>query len=331
MDDWDDPKSNKRTIILPPLPPPEDEITEHFQRATAVLVEQLKRDENIIAILLEGSLAYDRVWEFSDVDLILVVKDQKLIHTEWNLCEDGVIFSVLLVERGKFRERIQASTRGAWMHSTLSRSKLLFTRDEGLRDIYEDIAVVGDRDRDLMLMSHFGSTLGALHKAEKFLHHKHQPTYSATWMLGVGWSVMGFLADIEVLLHNDIPMRESLQQALSYNPAFFTEWYVGFSDRPKTMAHVEAALQAMKQYLRDHADACLAPVVAFLRENPGPQGVSDFCRYFEKKISVSAHTFFDMMEWMVHEGRAFKDELPIYVTPKSRGTVNEAAYILNEQ
>jgi len=330
VDDWDTPMRSE--YILPGLAPPADAITEKFQRATAALLEEFKRDENIIAVILEGSLAYDKVWEFSDVDLMLVIKDQKLTTKGWNLCVDDVIFSVSIIERSKFREGAEASTRGGIMHSVLSRSKLLFTRDEGLRNIYEDMAVVGDRDRDLQLMSYLGYALGALHKAEKFLFYKKQPAYAALWLLGSGggWNAFHLLAQIEVFMHNDIPMRESLQQALAYNPAFFEEWYLCFADRPKTMENVSAALDAAKTYLREHADACLAPVIAFMKENPGPQGVSDFCRYFEKKISVDPHTFFDMMEWMVAEGSAFKDILPIHVTPKSRFTVDEAAYILSD-
>ncbi len=39
-----------------------------YRQALGSLIERLKPDTNILAIILEGSMAYDTVWEKSDID-----------------------------------------------------------------------------------------------------------------------------------------------------------------------------------------------------------------------------------------------------------------------
>ena len=43
-------------------------LNELFREALEAFVEKAKRDEQIIAVILLGSLSYDQVWEKSDID-----------------------------------------------------------------------------------------------------------------------------------------------------------------------------------------------------------------------------------------------------------------------
>jgi excinuclease ABC subunit A len=49
-----------------------------FREALRQFVDKIEQDEQVIAAILLGSLSYDQVWEKSDIDLKLIVHDQKL-------------------------------------------------------------------------------------------------------------------------------------------------------------------------------------------------------------------------------------------------------------
>ena len=56
-------------------------------------VERIKNDTSVIALLLYGSLAYGTVWERSDIDVELIVRDGTVRPTGWFFIEEaGVEF-----------------------------------------------------------------------------------------------------------------------------------------------------------------------------------------------------------------------------------------------
>ena len=50
-----------------------------FAAALASLIEEVKRDRSILAAVLCGSLSHDTVWSKSDIDLVLVTVDDRLV------------------------------------------------------------------------------------------------------------------------------------------------------------------------------------------------------------------------------------------------------------
>jgi len=53
---------------------------EIHQRALNNFVNSVKSDPNVIALLLNGSLAYGTVWAKSDIDLLMLIRDEKLFE-----------------------------------------------------------------------------------------------------------------------------------------------------------------------------------------------------------------------------------------------------------
>src|SRR5262245_44411396 len=81
-----------------------DSSTAQFTAALEALVPQLQGDRSILAALLGGSLSHDRVWEKSDIDLLLVTVDDKLVGPSWiSLNADGVNVHAQLMQRAEFR------------------------------------------------------------------------------------------------------------------------------------------------------------------------------------------------------------------------------------
>ena len=69
-------------------------LKERYQSAIDQFIDKIKDDVNIVAVILGGSLAYDVIWEKSDVDLTVVVRDQQLKHETLSVDEDGITFNI---------------------------------------------------------------------------------------------------------------------------------------------------------------------------------------------------------------------------------------------
>ena len=61
-----------------------------FSTALGALVAEIKSDRSILAAMLCGSLSHDAVWAKSDIDLVLVTIDDKLVpQSDVSLGPDG--------------------------------------------------------------------------------------------------------------------------------------------------------------------------------------------------------------------------------------------------
>ena len=108
-------------------------IQKTFTAALDALVEQIKQDRSILAVILCGSLSHDTVWAKSDIDLVLVtIDDRKVDAGDIALYADGVNVHALLMPRTRFRETVEGSVTNSFMHSFLAKGRLLYTHDPSI-------------------------------------------------------------------------------------------------------------------------------------------------------------------------------------------------------
>lgn len=247
------------------------EITELFQAALRQFVDKIEQDDQVIAAILLGSLSYDQVWEKSDIDLKLIVHDQKLRMGYMCFVENEVPINASIQTRDEFKRWIERSVSGSFNHSMLVRSKLLFTKDPTISEYFDEIRYVGKRDRQLQLLRLSGYTLSLLAKAEKWLYVKRDYVYSAFWII----RMVDVLAQIEVIAHDDVPMRESVRQAMAYYPSFFETLYTNMVCGQVTEPIVQNAVNLINEYLNERAEMLFQPILAFLKEEADVRTVTD--------------------------------------------------------
>lgn len=297
----------------------DEDLTMRYRAALDTLVEKLRQDRYILAAILFGSLSYDRVWRKSDIDLLLIGRDEKKPAKGFSLAEDGINIHASLFPRSKFKEAIEGSLQGSFMHSTFSRSTLLFSHDETIAEYYENVFKVGAHDQQMMAMRAACGALYYLAKTEKWFYVKKDYPYTFMWLT---WTVNS-LADVETLLHGEIPGREVLQQAIKINPDFFNAVYTDLTDLPKTRARLQKAIDRVNGYLDERACLLFQPVLDYLADEGGVRTTTELSAYF-KKVAQSG---LDMgFEWLAEKGIIRQVETPIRLHEKSAVTVNEAAY-----
>jgi hypothetical protein len=294
---------------------------DRFSRALDALVTHVKADKSILAVLLCGSLSHDVVWEKSDIDLMLVTVDDKHItSSDLPLFADGVNVHALLVPRAEFRKMVDGTLQHSFMHSFLSKGRLLFTHDETIATLCERLKDVGRRDTELQLFRAAAGALPAVDKARKWWVTRRDLDYCALWILYAATP----LAQVEVMSRRLVPDREVIPQAAGLNPALFEIIYSGLLNARKTPEAVSRALDTVDAYLRERAPALFRPVLAHLREVGEARSSRDLDDHFTRHMDLAGVT--SVCEYLADLGLLGKASVPVKLTPRSSVEVQELAF-----
>lgn len=296
------------------------EVKETYAAALDSLVAKLRSDSYVVAAVLVGSLAYDTVWERSDIDLVIVTEETRQTSQALGLVELGVNIHASLVTRSQFRKMLEGSAQGAFIHSMLSKGQMLFTRDEPLAELFAARHALGERDRRVQLLRAGTWVVPGLTKAEKWFYAKQDYDYSYLYIM----KCIDELASVELLMHGEVPTREVIQRALALNPELFGMLYTDLIHGDPQPADIERALIAMKSYLRSNAETIYGLVLDYLREEGEVRSATDINHYFVRQMNL--HGADMACEWLADEGFLDKYSSPVRLTAKSRVNVEEAAY-----
>ena len=292
---------------------------ERYEAAIESLCEKLQRDRTVLAAVLYGSLAYDEVWEKSDIDLT-IIGEESVKPDNFTLTEDGISIHAQLVTRSGFLKWNAGCLQGSFADSLMHRSRLLFSKDESLALLWENVGPMGARDRQAQLLRTANGVIPVLTKAEKWLRVKKDPHYAAYFILQVATQ----LAVLEVYVAGESPGREAIHQALKLNPDFFKTVYTDVLDGPKTLAAIGAAWDALDGYLTERIDLCFSPLLEWLAEADGPVSTREMNAHFQRNWHAE---HLDLAcDWLADKGIIDRVGVPMRLTKDSRVTVDEAGY-----
>ena len=294
-----------------------------FTAALDALVEQIKQDRSVLAVILCGSLSHDTVWAKSDIDLVLVTIDDKKVDAgAIALYADGVNVHALLMPRAKFRQTVEGSVTNSFMHSFLAKGRLLYTHDPSIAELCTHLSSIGDRDTQFQLLNAATGALGCIHKAHKWFVTRADLDYTALWILYAATP----LAQIEVIGRGLLADREVVPQALALNPEFFKVVYTEMLNSKKTTRAVHAALDAVDAYIGERSDLLFAPIVEYLRDAGEARSATEIETHFTRQFNVSDVT--TACEYLADRGRIGKASIAARLTRRSNADVQELAFFI---
>jgi hypothetical protein len=291
-----------------------------YERAVATLVEKLQADRMILAAILGGSLSWDVVWEKSDIDVILV-GEEKLKSDSFTLTEEGIVIHAYLMPRSQLKRILDGEPQSSFFSSFLSRSRLLYTIDDSIRDWYDRFGTVGEHDKQIHLLRAGIWCLPTYDKARKWFFVKQDYAYTFAYILSLAQQ----LAQVEVINAGQITGREVVHQALAINPGFFRQIYTDLMDAPKNEGTLGQALAVISAYLGERTSLLFQPVLDYLEDANGPRGTREMNDYFQRQMGVEQVDL--ACDYLVERGLVERVGIPLRLTDKSRASVDEAGYI----
>lgn len=301
-------------------------VHQRFEAALDAFVERARADRHVLAVILFGSMSHDRVWEKSDIDLMIITRDDKdLLPGDEDvegaaLLEMDVNIHASLMPRSRFKKMVEGNLQSSFEHAAFAQSCLIYTHDETIQALYEDILTLRAADRRIQLFRSAASVLPILYKAEKWYHVRQDMHYSFIWIM----QCVTALAQIEVFRHSQIAGREVIQQALTLNPPFFKAIYTDLIDLEKTPAIIESVLKQISQYLEDDIQLLFQPVLDYLAEEGSVRSVTEISTHFANHYNLEGVT--TVCEWLADKGIITKVSTPMRLTTKSNVQYEEMAF-----
>ena len=293
-----------------------------FQEALHSLLSEVKQDQQILAAILCGSLAYDVVWDKSDIDLVFVCTDDKKVQSRSiALVADEINIHAQVVPRSEFRRELESALHNSSTHSLYARGSLVYSRDPSIDAVFEKIKKLGARDVQIQLLNSAQLALALLYKARKWYEVKNDIAYTTQWLLGTASA----LADIEISLRGELVDRDCLPRALQINPSLFRSIYTDLVDRSVTRELLENGLVAVEEYLEAKVDTLFSPILEYLQEAGGePRSMTQIEHYFQRNFGIEGMAL--ACEWLADIGFIEKASTDVALTPSSRVRVQELAF-----
>jgi hypothetical protein len=297
-------------------------VRQAFTAALEGVVEDIKRDRAVLAVVLCGSLSHDTVWAKSDIDLVLVTVDDPKVEksTDVALNADGVNVHALLMSRTEFRRTVEGSVNNSFFHSFLAKGRLLYTHDPTIEQLCARLQTIGERDTQLQLLQAGMSALPSIDKAHKWFITRGDLEYSALWIIYAATP----LARVEVLSRRLLADREVLPQAMSLNPTFFRIVYTNLLNTKKTKKSVQAALAAVDEYIAARAPDLFSLVTDYLQDAGDVRSSSDLEAHFKRHYGVGGVVA--ACEYLAYRGLIGKAATSVRLTKRSTADVQELAF-----
>ncbi len=294
------------------------ELRKRYLAAVDRFVEKVKPDPNVIAVIVSGSLAYDVLWEKSDIDMYVVVRDQQLKNTSYAIIDDGIVINVSLTIRSSFKRDMEGIIGGSFFQSYLAKGNMVYSTDDSLVEAFEDMKLVGKDDiaRSAFLIT--GKLLGEVEKAEKWLTARQDPLYAQYYLLKAAESV----AAMELCLAGQPIGRDAIQKALTLNPDAITPFYHEAMSRHLSEEEIKQGIDTLYAYIEQHLDIIQRPVIAFMEDEEIKTST-----LIAKHFGTESHFLIHVFEHLADLGVIERVSQTIRITPKGRQNHEELGYL----
>jgi uncharacterized protein len=296
----------------------QERVTKRYAAALDTFVNKVKQDPGVIAVILQGSLAYDKVWDKSDMDLVVIVRDQKLETHSYCIDEDNIVLNVYLSTRSSFRQYLGKARGGQFIHSLVTRSKVVYTTDNSIVEYLADIRHLGADDIEITFFQYASHLVGFMEKIEKWLVVKNNPLYAQFYILRAAT----LLADMKLLLMKESPGRESVLRVMELAPDFMVPFYERPMSGKMSKEEINETLDAMRKFLTDNVELISRPVIRYMED-----GEIKTVTMLVNQFGIDSHSIYHVLDFLTAMGIVEKVTETIRITPKGKKLVDETAFI----
>jgi hypothetical protein len=305
-----------------------------FQTALDLFLERVRKDPNLLAAVLVGSLTEKTIWRKDAIGLWLIEKDgvtkrlradgeeSRLFRT---LVEEGVNLHVELIPRTRFKRMVEGSARTAFRYSFFSRRTLIYSSDPALVKWFEEADILARKDQERELCIATTWLIHSLRHAQRLLTDEKDLDLTFQELLCCAHSV----AAAEVIAAGEVHEELIVIRALQLAPAVMEDLYVDLLKGSRSGSRLGKKLAGFEAYLESHAEARLQPVLRYLKKEKRLVPLSELSDYFAHSQLFPWHLE-SACEWLETKGRIGKFSAPFALTKLSRVEVEEPAYLWQE-
>ncbi|GIM28624.1 nucleotidyltransferase [Clostridium polyendosporum] len=139
-----------------------------YQKAFNSIISKLQDNENVLGVMVLGSMVTGDLWEESDIDLFVIVNDKingiKNIYTE----ENGISVHIKLLSKDEFLRFYENNINGSLVNRVFISSKLVFSKDSDITNRFNSLKYYLDIDREKWNLVYLGALIKNISVCKKY-------------------------------------------------------------------------------------------------------------------------------------------------------------------
>lgn len=143
----------------------------NYQKAYNAIIDSLRDNDSVIGVTVFGSIVTGDIWEDSDIDLFVIVKDNTEGIYDIYGEENNIPIHLKLLSKEEFINLSKNNTGGSTIHRKFISSKLVISKDSDITDKFTYIKYYTDNDREKWNLVYLGKLLKGMNACKKYMHN----------------------------------------------------------------------------------------------------------------------------------------------------------------
>lgn len=229
-----------------------------YQKAYKEITESLKKNTNIYAIFVFGSMVSGDLWEGSDIDLFVIYKDDfdhiRDVYTEIV----NIPIHIRFLSKDKFISDYKKPGKREKIKASLISSKMIYCIDNEIKDLYEKIIYVIEEDKGRLNLVYLGNFLKQVGVCKKYLNNGNKLTTHELLLKSLNSFSMLYLS-----INGYTVSKDSLSMACNLNDNLSLK--VNKFLKEENNENIIDILNYMEKYLENNLEKAAKEIIDFLQ------------------------------------------------------------------
>jgi uncharacterized protein len=291
-----------------------------YQKAFNSIIERLKMNESVLAVMVFGSMVSGDLWDESDIDLFVILDNRPVDIRNIYTAEKDIPVHIKLMCKNRFLQFYEEDLRGGFIHRIFASSRLVFSKDMDITMRYDNGRYYPDMDRERWNMVYLGNVLKNIGICKKYLYN--DGIYTAYT------SAVKCVEDFAKLYVNSagyMISKDAMTMAMNLNDEFRKHVDLLFFNKDTVEKAIETCLSYLLEYIDNNIRRNTEVLINYMREKDCFLSTEDI-----KKDKLFHNYDIDMEEILnkLWEKNILKKETRDYKTDDGKTLFKENVYFI---
>ncbi|WP_300384016.1 nucleotidyltransferase domain-containing protein [Clostridium sp.] len=292
-----------------------------YQNAYKEITEKLIKNENTLAIFVFGSMVSGDIWEESDIDLFVIYKNdfKKLRDVYMEVFE--IPIHIKFLSKESFNKSLLELEREGELRNTLTSSKLIYSIDNEVSEIYQrNIYLVKD-ERKLNNLIYLGELLKEIGVCKKYLS-----TGGILTAYEVIFKALNSFSKLYLNLNGYRVSKDSLSMACNLNDNLNNNITELIYEKEKDV-YINDIIKIMDKFIDDNLENSTSELINIL--NKENKKLSAYDLKSMKPFNIFNMKMEDILKRLYYKGVIKKEKRGLLLNNEKEILCEENVYFLN--
>ncbi|WP_168190153.1 nucleotidyltransferase domain-containing protein [Caloramator sp. E03] len=239
-----------------------------YQEAYSIVEEKLKKNKSVVAVVVYGSIIYGDIWEESDIDFLVITKEQNKAQSIYSKV-NGVPIHINYISKDVFIDSYKSILKGGTFHKTFFAGRLVYCVDKDIKNIHLSAKFYRDRDRDIRNIEILSNLLTSIHYTKKYkVVGKIETSYQ--W----SFEILKNYARLLMSMKGHITDKDILSLAVNMNSEI-DELFNFINTNSSVKEKIDRMLYVSEKFIDLNIENISIPIIEYLKDKKEPCSIED--------------------------------------------------------